>query len=144
MREAIDEFLEKSVRFDDPNRPKFCRELYAEAETLLRKYPDIDKYSAGFIHGQVEKVFLGACNACMSRCVGKEYHIEFINDLCKIYKLSFKVIGLEVWIHRGVGYVMSWELEKDDSPRYHMLRAVICGIPPDEIDLEFHERQIHQ
>ncbi len=68
-------------------------------------------FAAGFVSGQAEKVYLGACRAAMFRPSQDRY---------------------------GMLNVVT-----EDSRDWHHQRALLCGIPNEEVDYEFHIRAGH-
>lgn len=105
-------------------------------------------FAAGFVSGQAEKVYLGACMAAMFRpSADKQAMIlELVQDACDRYSLlSYDSRRGELWICRDRGvwewvHALFWE-EEENTPNWHRQRAVLCGIPGDQMDLEFHKRQ---
>ena len=131
-----------------------CGPLYLEG---INKWgygqPGERAYAAGFVTGQAEKVYLGACPAAMFRpsMENQEWLCTIIQDVCDRYSLGMHwmaVVGggwSEVWIYRD-GHIFHalrrrMEAAEPDSPEYHVIRAALCGIPAAEIDLKFHERR---
>ena len=130
---------------------KTCGQLWSE---VYRDYVTNEEqmriFSAGFTLGQAEKVYLGACPACMSRPSNKEFDwkLKQTKDIADRYGLSVTVCpsgqdetANEIWVHRpdydGVG---QWLSHYVNTPAWHVLRAQACGIPDMEVDYEFHKR----
>ncbi len=113
---------------------KLCRDYYQVAKEAVFSYSGIDFFGAGFMLGQVEKVFLGACNAAMFRIVGDKLQIKYLEHICKIYSLNVQIMDEEVWVYK---HRLRWLIAEKGTPKYHMLRAADCGIPTERIDLEW-------
>lgn len=109
-------------------------------------------WTAGFVSGQAEKVYLGACKAAMFR--PSDEHFEMVSQIaesvCRRYGLCMrrgvrgnpKKGGNEIWIYRleNADRIGEWLRHEENSPKWHTLRAALCGIPANEIDFEFHNR----
>lgn len=103
-------------------------------------------FAAGFVHGQAEKVYLGACMAAMFRPSTLEKQVmvqEIAEQAAVLYGLVVLNIREEIWICRP-------DHEKDvgklwwmiiDSGLWHCYRGGLCGVPTGEIDNQFHLRQ---
>lgn len=130
-------------------KPTACLPIYLEA---LEQYTggDLEKirlFAAGFVHGQAEKVYLGACYAAMFR-PGPE-HWELVFDLAAtaagrygLAVVDFAELG-EIWItteeeRHQVEHLLDLEV---NSTIWHCHRAWLCGIPPHRWDRRFHERE---
>ena len=132
-----------------------CGPMYKEA---LDKYADGDEskshaFAAGFVSGQAEKVYLGACRAAMFRPSQdrKAMLLEIVADAAARYGLRVVVpVGAkgEVWICRAT-YLPAVEMLRDCHPEnensewWHRHRAFLCGVPDDEVDSKFHLRDRH-
>lgn len=125
-----------------------CGEFYREA---IRQYTTDDAtywaFAAGFVHGQAEKVMLGACRAAMFRpSEDKAMALSaIVHEACERYGLTYRRWNDEFWIFRGDDGV-SDELARlqaveRDSQRYHAIRADLCGVGIRQFDPEFHNRQ---
>lgn len=130
---------------------KTCGPLYREA---FLKYTDGDPdkerlFAAGFVSGQAEKIFLGAYPAAMFRPSAEKlgWFGKIVVDVVRRYDLKFRHVGKEIWIYRLEHRDRISELtemydsEEENTPRWHGLRAELCGVPEAEIDLAFHERK---
>lgn len=114
-------------------------------------------FAPGFILGQAEKVYLGACRAAMFR--PEKRHRKLVGDVlfyaCQQYDLRqiyLKTTG-EYWLfdkeynaHMEMIALMSirateWPLTDDEWYDYHKERGRLCGIPPWKIDGKYHERE---
>lgn len=118
-------------------------------------------FTSGFVSGQAEKVFLGACRAAMFRPSEKNHPmlLEIVKDVTKRYELYFsekeysiwhpslQVVERfrEFWIYKdpqvaiALGSLFSGETA--NSEVWHYSRAILCGIPTTDIDLKFHNRK---
>ncbi len=102
-------------------------------------------FTYGFVAGQAEKVYLGACKAAMFR-VGERWREMFfyvMERILLVYDLSMVFDGNEIWIcrHQHAGLVNQMLAMQTDSPLWHKARADLCGVPDDEVDVLFHLRQ---
>lgn len=130
---------------------KTCGPMYKEG---LEKYGDSPEkmraFAAGFVSGQAEKVYLGACRAAMFRPSQDRSGMieEIIKDVCSRYGLgTIYPVGTEneFWICR-LEWADDVELLRvitENSPQWHAHRAYLCGVPESEIDYEFHLRAGH-
>jgi hypothetical protein len=130
-----------------------CGLLYLSA---LRKYAvhsDIEigrerqrLFAAGFVSGQAEKVYLGACKAAMFRPSEETFEsiVTILRDVCQRYGLIFQEIDGELWLSRPENAKTVLEDVRRFEPKSewsHRVRGKLCGIPEAELDLKFHERQ---
>lgn len=110
---------------------------------------DTDKvalFAAGFCCGQAEKVYLGACTAAMFRpsAERRAMLLEVLAHVCAVYGLLVVERQDEVWVCRDQETktnVMLMDFGTPNSPAWHRSRGDLCGVPDDEIDEAFHERQ---
>ncbi|MEK7561025.1 MAG: hypothetical protein AAB539_03665 [Patescibacteria group bacterium] len=105
----------------------------------------IPVFAAGFVTGQAEKVYIGACKAAMFR-PSEEYRDMFmriLTDTKERYGLALTSFNGELWIARpeNVTLVESIFNLVPNSAEWHELRGQLCGVPPQEIDLKFHLRR---
>ena len=119
--------------------------LNALAQYTFMDPETIPVFAAGFVTGQAEKVYLGACRAAMFR-PSPEYHEMFfriLTDTEKRYGLRSVCFNDEIWISRpeNVSLVESVFNLVPNSPEWHELRGRLCGVPHEEIDREFHLRR---
>lgn len=129
---------------------KTCGPMYKEA---LGQYTGFDPekvriFAAGFIHGEAEKVYLGACQAAMFRPAKEHFSLVLglAHDAASRYGLNLTTFptgrpggALEVWIHRSLPIGL-WNEFNENSPAWHITRGLACGVPQNEIDREFHKR----
>ena len=104
----------------------------------------------GFMYGQAEKVFLGACNASMFRPLleRKNWSIDQLKWICALLQLSIviadrKEIEREIWICKPQSrWLLQETLEREEynSLAWHIFRGLMTGVPLTEIDNEFHTR----
>lgn len=125
-------------------------DLYLEIKT---RHSSSDKdlaFTAGFICGQAEKVYSGVCLAAMFRFSPKtwEQSYEAAADIAARYGLMLVNIttdkGREAWICRDnsvASMVFRLSSYTENSPAWHEHRAWLCGIPPAEVDSEYHKRE---
>ena len=111
---------------------------------------EVQMFASGFVCGQAEKIHLGACEAAMFRPSEENHHIvdQAVEKACAIYGLkSFTLTydgRFEVWICRTRYFP---EMESDltekelNSPEWHRLRGLLCGVSVMEIDANFHKRE---
>lgn len=134
---------------DETQQKPTCGPLYLDA---LTQYTggDAEKirlFAAGFVHGQAEKVYLGACPAAMFRPPPERWQMVFDLATDAAQRYGLRVITLEsvqeIWLCRdntaaaGVEGLDRMEL---NSAEWHLWRGNLCGVPDREIDLRFHER----
>lgn len=106
-------------------------------------------FFCGFWAGEAEKVSLGACKAAMFRPDLKKHPWKMteIRRIAEHYHLVSLFLptsyGGEIWITRPRHETLVQELRQlqEDSPEWHTHRARLCGIPDEEIDVEFHLRR---
>ena len=125
-----------------------CGPLYLEG---VLKYAGDDPekvqlFAAGFISGQAEKVYLGACMAAMSR-PSERYRAmvqELVLDIAGRYGLQWQMLGEEeIWLSVWSACPLLQTLQEmePDSPQWHILRGMLCDVPMAEIDPAFHLRK---
>jgi hypothetical protein len=99
----------------------------------------------GFAAGQAEKVYLGVCNAAMFRPAKEQtWYLEEIKIIANNFGLEVTVLDSEcpdtpqeIWIHnKPIG---AWLAHPMNSPEWHKLRAMACGIP--NCDPNYHMRE---
>lgn len=124
-----------------------CGPLYNEARETARSFPEHLTFSLGFMTGEAEKIYLGACVAAMFRPGSPEsMQIQelFAKRLQQIYGVEPLVFFDELWIFRPTTDVIvameSMRRAEKNSSEYHRIRAELCGIPLKWIDYEFHKR----
>ncbi len=129
-----------------------CGPMYKEG---LEKYAGTEPvsqhcFAAGFVSGQAEKVYLGACSMAMFRpSQDRSGMIEqILDDVCPRYGLAWRKIEGEYWITREgcehrFGHLEAFPLRPNiNGPEWrHRFRGLLCGVPDCEIDEKFHERK---
>lgn len=108
-------------------------------------------FAAGMATGQAEKIYLGACSAAMFRPSpeNRAKMIAVAVYLSGKYGLEVSLferteIRDEIWLHtKESTHVLSQCLQEEEynSPGWHYFRGLICGVPLDRIDPEFHLRK---
>lgn len=129
-----------------------CGPLYKEG---LESFTGMDRdkiavFAAGFVSGQAEKIYLGACQAAMFRPAPENYHMvfEIAAEVATRYGLRVETMdtsrGTEVWLCGSPAVALAIRklptLERENTPRWHQSRGLFCGIPEHQIDYQFHER----
>lgn len=108
-------------------------------------------FASGHVCGQSEKIYLGACSAAMFRPSTEEGYrglLETVEICSMVYGLRIRVLfpddptRREIWIFRPDSWnlIVSLEYEEYNSPSWHILRGLLCGVPLESIDAEFHLR----
>jgi hypothetical protein len=130
--------------------PTTCGPIYAEELSYYTGGDDalVRVYAAGFVHGQAEKVYLGACRAAMFRPSEKWRSMmdAVVHDAARRYGLLvIPKVGSqsEFWICRAKYErdVIRMAASEEDSAAWHKRRAWLCGVPDSEVDVEFHLRE---
>jgi hypothetical protein len=123
-----------------------CGPLYKQAlEAFTDRSPkQIRLFAAGFVVGQAEKIYLGACRAAMFR-PSKEYQEmlwEHTTTAAALYGLAVMMLDDEIWIVKPewAASIKSLKDFERNSMAWHKLRARMCGVPEEEIDDQFHLR----
>lgn len=106
---------------------------------------------AGHALGQAEKIHLGACSAAMFRPstpILRGWILQVCAILSGVYSLEISVfereeIADEIWIHTPESRHLISRLAhiEYNSQEWHTLRGKLCGVPPSQIDCEFHLRK---
>lgn len=127
-----------------------CRPLFRKAyEAALSDSSDpLILFSWGHLAASADKIWLGACQAAMFRPgVSDASRFQFrIEIVAEIYGLEWTYIaadrGTEFWLFNkdSLRSILLLEKLSPDSPESHYIRGTLCGIPPEKIDLVFHER----
>lgn len=140
-----------------------CGVLYRQAlEHFTGMDPEkLPLFAAGFVTGQVEKCYLGACAAAMFRPSSQHLDmlVKAIEWLGALYGLTYTRIGAELWVyprdpdaripqypdltvHSRLHLLNDlWGTGKENTPEWHHLRAALCGVPAGDVDVRFHERE---
>ena len=124
-----------------------CGSLYIKARDAAIPFAGRDPFllfGAGFVVGQAEKVYSGACFSAMFRPEA-QYHNglrDIVRAIVPVYGLMWGMWEDEIWLFHKDSYRAlsdTLKLEKN-SPDWHRQRAVLCGIRDADIDVRFHER----
>jgi len=113
-------------------------------------------FTAGFVSGQLEKAFSGACDACMFAPDEQDFNwcYELVSLLSsKVYGMAVHVLQCsnrkEIWVSdSAIGSGFLRELEgmvkggDENCPWWHLLRGNLCGIPFKRIDPDYHKRYV--
>lgn len=124
-----------------------CGPLYQEQLSLYTGGDSkfIKVFAAGFISGQAEKVYLGACSAAMFRPSAENFEIvsDIVQQVRTQYGLMAYVLIDEIWICKPEYFdrVKSLKTIPVNSPSWHLMRGLLTGVPMNDIDLEFHLRK---
>lgn len=118
---------------------KTCGELYREALKATSEVV-VDQISLGFLIGQAEKVFIGACDGCMTKDIelaGAAIRIAEVYGLTSLLlsPAAAQVNSPEVWIYRPPLRFIEYT---KDSPEWNLHRAALCGVPAEQINLAYH------
>ena len=106
-------------------------------------------FAAGFISGQAEKIYLGACQAAMSRPSDDWWPtvMVIVHKVASRYSLAVATLptsrGSEVWLCRSAavaGAVLRLADLAENSPEWHTQRGLLCGVPVHQLDPQFHFR----
>ena len=130
----------------DRSKTPTCGVLYREAlEHYIAMDPErVRMFTAGFCTGQAEKVHLGACKAAMFRpsAENREMLLEVLIDIAERYVLCIVTTKDEIWIARreNAELVRKMKAIQENSPEWHEFRGMLCGVPAEEIDRQFHHR----
>lgn len=120
--------------------------MYKNAiESFCGDDPDkIRLFAAGFVNGQSEKVYLGACQAAMFRPSHdrRDMLMEIVENAAIRYGLAVVIVRAEIWICRLASFNTVQQLKslEENSAAWHQLRGQLCGVPEIEIDVTFHHR----
>lgn len=129
-----------------------CGPLYKSG---LERFTGMDPalmpiFAAGFVSGEAEKVYLGACRAAMFRPSDQEWAeklLVIIEDVAARYGLLIEMLqtsrGSEIWLCRDeitATIVRTLPDMKENSGQWHEHRGYLCGVPIPELDFRFHER----
>ena len=131
-----------------------CGPLYkAGLEDFTGMDPElIPVFVAGFVSGQAEKIYLGACQAAKFWPSNKwrDTVVEIVTKVADRYGLYRAFLhasrGDEVWLCLSPAVVESVESlgnVDENSSLWHERRGLLCGIPAYQIDFCFHERIGH-
>lgn len=136
-----------------------CGPLYYRNRRMMVPDEDPEKirvFALGMASGEAEKVHLRACPAAMFRpaaedfdwllegvvLIGANYGLDVWPFL---YEVADGVVVREVWMVSNDPWpqllFQSMKAVKVNTPEWHRLRAVLCGIPEDRVDPEFHKRR---
>lgn len=113
----------------------------------------VQLFAAGFVVGQAEKIYLGACQAAMFRPSAKHYACVSVavRNAAKTYGLAIQTLRVtaspaeektELWLlqPRALELFTVLSLTPIDSPEWHVLRGLLCGVPMQDVDYKFHVR----
>lgn len=128
-----------------------CGPLYKAG---LNEFTDMSRdevlmFTAGFISGQAEKVYIGACSAAMFRPSEERYadvH-KLVMRIRNRYGLGSCFLstsrGREIWLFKEPDVcddIQGLRHIDENSSHWHGSRARLCGIPRVNVDYHFHER----
>lgn len=133
--------------------PTNMSRLFAE---LMERFTDDEPlaqtvFAAGFVTGQAEKVCCGACKAAMFRPetpAHDEMLGEIIKDIADKYGLFWDRYLFQGEVEYWIATTTWWFLVDRmtdlgetgcNTPAWHMHRALLCGVDPQQIDLEYHK-----
>ena len=135
--------------------PTHMSRLFAE---LLERFTDdeplaVTVFAAGFVTGQAEKVWCGACKAAMFRPETPAHDNlldEIIPDVAGHYGLSWERFRLQGEIEYWIATSENWgrvvevltEGAEVNSPTWHLQRAALCGVSTHQVDLEYHKQKV--
>ena len=106
-------------------------------------------FAAGFISGEAEKIYLGACSAAMFRPSADWFDRVFniCHQVARRYELLVRVLdttkGCEIWILRSnlfAEMIVQLAGYGENTAEWHRVRGRLCGVPEHELDSAFHER----
>jgi hypothetical protein len=133
-------------------KPQTCGPLY---KVGLEQFTGMDPalipvFAAGFVSGEAEKIYLGACRAAMFRPSEEWFKVVF--DIClKVghrYGLQVRILpfnrGREIWVVRDTEVgdaILKMQTVEENSEEWHEIRGRLCGVPGHKIDYQFHERE---
>lgn len=109
-------------------------------------------FEAGFVVGQAEKIYLGACHAAMFRPTDNRSKNVVLTScmVCSaVYGLQVSIfereeIKDEIWLvdNRFANHLADVLCNYSyNSQEWHIERGLLCGIPLANIDPSFHERK---
>ncbi len=124
-----------------------CGPMYAKARDIalgLAKADPALLFGGGFVVGQAEKIYSGACKAAMFR--PEQERRDGLRMIAKaiapVYGLEWGTWEDEIWLFGADSYAFlnaTLKLPRN-SPEWHRRRAALCGIRDEDIDERFHER----
>ncbi len=122
-----------------------CGPLFQQVFTEASKkaLTPLAMFSWGHLCASAEKIWLGACPAAMFRPTDNESEFEArISYVASVYSLDSMKVDDEYWLFRRQYYhtIVDMKMAEKNSPLYHSLRGLLCGVPVNELDLTFHER----
>lgn len=107
--------------------------------------PDLVRvFAAGFVSGQAEKIYLGACAAAMFRPAKENLDLvlEIVEQVKGTYGLYSHQIDEEIWLF-GVETIPAIAVLANtvrETRAWHLIRGMLTGVPLRAIDYEFHKR----
>jgi hypothetical protein len=125
-----------------------CGPLFQEAlNTHTDMSPEqIRVFAAGFVTGQAEKIYLGACAAAMFR--PSPEHMVMLREVVQETAQRYGLVAVtshqgELWLCQPQvkGLVLCQDVRSGRDGVYHALRALLCGIPASQIDLSYHQHK---
>ncbi|MEK6885095.1 MAG: hypothetical protein AABY22_36020 [Nanoarchaeota archaeon] len=127
-----------------------CSNFFNRILTSFNVLDSVD-FRTGYITGLAEKVYLGACNGAMMKPKSTETELIFslATKIAETYSLGIFKYSYqentkdieEIWILRNEEaqkMLEALETLSVNSPGWHSIRGLLCGIPQAEIDTEFH------
>lgn len=142
----------------DNGPPRSCSAILKNAVRFVERFSllSAEKVLAGFILGQLEKVYLGACPAAMFSIPLDATELRrFLLDVAPDYRLSVsgnhyevceKPTEREVWVWRqdrpeiGHKVQQARALAATNPEAAHLLRAMLCGIPVQQATPDWNPR----
>lgn len=114
--------------------------------------PAYASFALGFISGQAEKVASRACPAFMIRPAPawRAWTEQAMELVCGHYGLAVFALRTqgEFWGYVQGSIVVPVDLAHlvnatPNTPHWHLMRARLCGIPSDAVDITYHLRDGH-
>ncbi len=114
----------------------------------------------GYMNGLSEKIYLGACPACMVDKLLCSHSLECCYIVARVYGLALVELEYqnvppdrpskvskeesrvqEIWLCQPRWRRAAEKLKtmKPNTAAWHRLRAKLCGIPKQDVDIHFHE-----
>ena len=116
-----------------------CRDFFQEVRSEIK---DFDSFYSGFVLGNLEKVWIDSCPACVFRPEKSEQDtcLNIITKIATKFNLKIAQIDRDIWVYKHnnivniIKILTSFSRHSDD---WHIIRGYLCGINASNINVKY-------